>query len=250
MVDDSHTSERGGIFPATRWSAIEGTRSSDPDERRRALDRIVSVYWKPVYKYARARHQRSPEDAQDLTQEFFSSLIERGTLDAYDPRKARLRTFLRSCVDALVANADRDARRLKRGGGNVPLSLEFELAEGELARTGLPSPERVDDFFEKEWVRSLFAAAVDQLRAHYAAKGRDVVFSVFARHDLDDAEPGRPSYAELAREFGISITDVTNHLSAGRREFRRICLELLRETTASDDEFRREARSLLGHAPE
>jgi RNA polymerase sigma factor (sigma-70 family) len=250
MTDDLHTKDRGGIFPATRWSAIEGTRSSDPDERRRALDRIVSVYWKPVYKYVRARHRLSPENAQDLTQDFFSSLIERAALDAYDPRKARLRTFLRSCVDALVANADRDARRLKRGGGVTPLSLEFELAEGELARTGLPSPERLEEFFEREWVRGLFAAAVDQLRAHCAAKGRDVVFAVFARHDLDDAEPGRPSYAELAREFGISITDVTNYLAGARREFRRISLELLRETTATDDEFRREARSLLGHAPE
>jgi len=250
MADETNSPDRGGNFPATRWSAIEGARSSDPEERRRALDRIVSVYWKPVYKYIRARHRRPAEDAQDLTQEFFVSLLDRGTLDAFEPHRARLRTFLRSCVDALVANADRDARRLKRGGGIVPLSLEFELAEGELARTGLPSQERLDDFFEREWVRSLFAAAVDQLRANCAAKGREVVFAIFARYDLDDAEPGRPSYADLAREFGISITDVTNHLAGARREFRRISLDLLRETTASDDEFRREARSLLGHAPE
>jgi len=250
MADETHGPESGGNFPATRWSAIEGARSDDPEERRRAFDRIASIYWKPVYKYVRARHLRSAEDAQDLTQEFFGSLLDRRTLDAYEPRKARLRTFLRSCVDALVANADRDARRIKRGGGTRPLSLEFELAEGELARTGLPSPERLDDFFEREWVRSLFAAAVDQLRSSCAARGKDVVFSLFARYDLDDAEPGRPTYADLAREYGISITDVTNHLAGARREFRRISLELVRETTASDDEFRREARSLLGHAPE
>jgi len=242
--------ERGGNFPATRWSAIEAARSSDPEERRRALDRLVTVYWKPIYKYIRARYRRSAEDAQDLTQEFFGSLFERRTLDAYAPRKARLRTFLRSCVDALVANADRDARRLKRGGGMEPLSLEFELAEGELSRTGLPSPDRLDDFFEKEWVRSLFAAAVDQLRSTSAATGKEVVFALFQRYDLDDAEPGRPTYADLAREHGISVTDVTNYLAAARREFRRISLELLRETTASEEEFRREARSLLGHAAE
>jgi RNA polymerase sigma factor (sigma-70 family) len=239
-----------GNFPKTRWSAIEAARSSDPEERRRALDRIASVYWKPVYKYVRARYRRSAEDAQDLTQEFFGSLLERRTLEAYEPRKARLRTFLRACVDALVANADRDAHRQKRGGGNAPLSLEFELAEGELARTGLPSPERLDDFFEKEWVRSLFAAAVDQLRAACAAKGRETAFSIFERYDLDDAEPGRPTYADLAAEHGLSVVDVTNHLAGARREFRRITLELLRETTASDDEFRREALSLLGHAAE
>jgi RNA polymerase sigma factor (sigma-70 family) len=239
-----------GNFPKTRWSAIEAARSSDPEERRRALDRIVSVYWKPVYKYVRARYRRSAEDAQDLTQEFFGSLLERRSLDAYEPRKARLRTFLRACVDALVANADRDARRLKRGAGTAPLSLEFELAEGELARTGLPSPERVDDFFEREWVRSLFAAAVDQLRAACAAKGKEAAFAIFERYDLDDAEPGRPTYADLAAEHGLSVVDVTNHLAGARRDFRRITLELLRETTASDDEFRREALSLLGHAAE
>jgi RNA polymerase sigma-70 factor (ECF subfamily) len=250
MTDSTESPDHGGIFPATRWSAIEGARSEDPEERRRAFDRIVSVYWKPIYKYVRARYPRPAEDAQDLTQEFFASLLDRGTLDAYEPRKARLRTFLRSCVDALVANADRDARRLKRGGGTRPLSLEFELAEGELARTGLPSPERLDAFFEKEWVRSLFAAAVDQLRAQCAAKGKEAVFALFERYDLDDAEPGRPTYADLAREFAISVTDVTNHLAGARREFRRISLDLLREMTASDDEFRREARSLLGHAPE
>ena len=250
MADGTHGPDRGGVFPATRWSAIEAARSTDPDERRRAFDRIVSIYWRPVYKYIRARHMRSAEDAQDLTQDFFASLLDRGTLDAYEPGKARLRTFLRSCVDALAANAERDAGRLKRGGGSKPLSLEFELAEGELARTGLPSPERLDDFFEREWVRSLFAAAVDQLRASCEAKGRGVVFSLFARYDLDDAQPGRPTYADLAREHGVSITDVTNHLAAGRRDFRRISLELLREMTASDEEFRREARSLLGHASE
>jgi RNA polymerase sigma-70 factor (ECF subfamily) len=237
-------------FPATRWSAIEAARSGDPDERRRALDRIVSIYWKPVYKYVRARHRRSPDDAQDLTQEFFVSLLARRTLDDFDPRRARLRTFLRSCVDALVANADRDARRLKRGGQAPLLSLEFELAEGELARSGLPSPERLDEFFEREWVRSLFSAAVDQLRASYAERGRGVAFALFSRYDLDDAEPGRPTYADLAREFNLPVTDVTNHLAAARRDFRRISLEILRETTATDDEFRREARSLLGHAPE
>jgi len=239
----------GGIFPATRLSAIEAARSADPAERRRALDRLVSVYWKPVYKYLRARHRRSPEDAQDLTQEFFAALVERDTLGAYDPRRARLRTFLKSCADALVANADRDARRLKRGGGAALLSLEFELAEGELARTGLPSPERLDDFFEREWVRSLFAAAVEQLRAACQERGQPTHFALFARYDLDDHPAGRPTYADLAVEFGLAVTDVTNHLAAARREFRRITLELLRETTASDDEFRREARSLLGHAP-
>jgi RNA polymerase sigma factor (sigma-70 family) len=238
----------GGIFPATGWSVIAAARSPDPAERRRALDRIVALSWKPVYKYLRARHGRDRTDAEDLTQEFFASLIGHGTLETYDPARARLRTFLRGCADALVANRDRDARRLKRGGGATPLSLEFELAEGELARSGPAAPGHPDEIFEREWVRSLFAAAVEQLRSDSVAHGRTVHFALFSRYDLEDADE-RPTYAALAVELGIAPTDVTNHLAAARREFRRIVLALLREATASEAEFRREARSLLGHAP-
>ena len=54
------------------------------------------------------------------------------------------------------------------------------------------------------------------------------------------------SYAQLATEFGLTSTDVTNYLALARREFRRCVLGQLREMTATDDEFRREARSLLG----
>ena len=248
MVDEREPA-RSGLFPRTAWSAIEAVRSADPAERRRALDRIVAVYWKPVYKYLRARHGRSTDDAQDLTQEFFAALVSRDMLESYDPSRARLRTFLRGCIDALVAHSDRDARRLKRGGGIAELSLEFELAEGELARSGVPSPERADELFDREWVRSLFSAAVSRLRSECEARGRATHFALFERYDLDDADE-RPTYAALAGELGIAPTDVTNRLAAVRREFRRIVLELLRETTASDAEFRREARSLLGHAPE
>jgi RNA polymerase sigma-70 factor (ECF subfamily) len=71
----------GGGFPATRWSAVVAARSADPAERRRAFDRIVSVYWRPVYKYIRARWQKPGPDAQDLTQEFFARVIEKDFAD-------------------------------------------------------------------------------------------------------------------------------------------------------------------------
>jgi RNA polymerase sigma-70 factor (ECF subfamily) len=240
----------GGGFPATRWSAIEAATSADPAERQRALDRFSAIYWKPVYKYIRARWRKSGEDAQDLTQDFFASLIDRGTLAAFDPARARLRTFVKSCVDGMVASAERDARRLKRGGGVAPLSLEYELAEGELARTGLPAPERAGELFDQEWTRSLFAAAVSALRASCAARGRSLDFELFERYDLGGDDTERPTYAALAAELAIDAAAVTNRLAAARREFRKIVLATLRETTASEDEYRREARSLLGHAPE
>ncbi len=246
MTKDRLPGRESGRFPETRWSAIEAARSDDPEARRRAFNRIVTAYWKPVYKYVRVRWGKASEDARDLTQEFFARLIEKDFLASYDPGRARLRTFLRTCVDGLVANEDRAAGRLKRGGDATVLSLDFALAEGELARTGVAGPENLDEFFEKEWVRSLFSLAVEQLRAECEMRGREMHFRLFERYDLEDSCERRRSYRDLAREFGIAATDVTNYLAYARREFRRITLELLREMTASQDEFRREARALLG----
>jgi hypothetical protein len=50
----------------------------------------------------------------------------------------------------------------------------------------------------------------------------------------------------LAQEFGLDQTTVTNYLAAARRDFRRLVLEKVREITATEEEFRNEARSLLG----
>ena len=204
----------------------------------------MTAYWKPVYKYIRRRWGVTTEDAQDLTQEFFARLLEKDLLDAYDPDKGRLRTFLRTCVDRLYWNQSRDAQRLKRSGGSSPLPLDFEEAERELAKVAVP--ESIEDYFEKEWVRSLFSLALQRLRRQCESGGKAIHFALFERYDLAEEDAARPSYAQLAREFGLAITDVTNYLAFARREFRRSALDQLREMTANEEEFRREAQALLG----
>ena len=253
MPDEAAPGGAGGNFPATRWSAIVATSSPDEAERRRALDVILAAYWKPVYKYIRLRWNKSPEDAQDLTQDFFARLLEKNLLQSYDPARSRLRTYLRACVDNLAANRQRDELRQKRGGGALHLSLDFASADGELRFLEPGAPPEMEGFFEREWARSVFSAGVERLRAELAARGKSACFHIFERFDLLDAMPDgpgrRPTYAELAREMELSPTDVTNYLAYARREFRRIVLEFVRQMTASDEEFRREARALLGAEP-
>jgi RNA polymerase sigma factor (sigma-70 family) len=238
----------GGPFPSTRWSLIVRARSNDPVESAAAREVLAAAYWKPVYKYIRARWNKSREDSEDLTQDFFGRLSEKYLFATFDPGKARLRTFLRMCVDRMAANEAKGAQRQKRGGGAVHVSLDFELAEREFTRAGLPSlptQQTMEEYFEKEWIRSLFGMAVEQLRRDYLARGREKAFRVFERSDLEDTDE-RPSYEVLAREFGVAVSDVTNYLSAARRDFRKIALEKLREVTATEEEFQREANSLFG----
>jgi RNA polymerase sigma factor (sigma-70 family) len=226
---------------------VAAARSNDPTERSLALETIMAAYWKPVYKYIRRRWGVTTEDAQDLTQEFFARLLEKDFLGAYDPEKGRLRTFLRTCVDRLYWNQSRDARRQKRGAGlanSAPLPLDFEEAEREISKVAAPGS--IEDYFEKEWVRSLFSLALLRLRQQCESGGKAIHFALFERYDLAEEDAVKPSYAQLATEFGLPITDVTNYLAFARREFRRSVLDQLREMTASEEEFRREAQALLG----
>lgn len=235
-----------GRFPTTRRSAILGVSSDDAAERRRSFDALVAAYWKPVYKYVRIRWRRSGEDAKDLTQGFFLKILEKEYLAPYDPRKGRFRTFLRACLDGYLANEHKAAARLKRGGGAAHLSLDFETAEGEIRRIEPVDPETPERYFEREWVRSVLGLGVEALREACAAGGKEIAFRLFERYDLSDDDSGKLTYADLGREMDLPVTQVTNHLAYARREFRRLVLERLREITASDEEYRSEARALLG----
>ena len=105
------------------------------------------------------------------------------------------------------------------------------------------SPE---DYFHREWVRWMFTMSVDTLREKYEALGRMVHFQLFEAYDLRDDDNTTISYASLAKTFDLDPATVNNYLAATRRDFRRVVLDKLREITATDDEFRTEARSLLG----
>ena len=234
-------------FPATRHSALEAIRSGDEQQRRRGLNALAVAYWRPVYGYLRLHWRKPHPEACDLTQDFFAHLLQKDLLASFDARRARLRTFLRVCIDGLAANEDKAARRLKRGEGAVPIPFDFEGARAEIDRA-LGSVEPPDVLFEKEWARGLFAAALARLQERCAREGKEQQFALLQEYELGGGRD-RPSYADLARRFGIAVTDVTNRLSWARRELRAAVLDLLRESTASQAEFREEARSLLGVDP-
>ena len=232
-------------FPVTNHSAIVNARSADQITRQRALETILTSYWKPVYKYIRLKWQASNEDAKDLTQGFFANAFEKDHFANYDAGKASFQTFLRTCLDGFVANERKAGSRLKRGGGMDHYSLDFAAAEDELASHAMTPTLNPEDYFHREWVRWMFTLAVDAFRLRCLDSGRTVHFQLFERYDLSD-DNADVSYASLGQEFGLEPATVNNYLAAARRDFRRIVLEKLREITATDDEFRTEARSLLG----
>jgi RNA polymerase sigma-70 factor (ECF subfamily) len=231
-------------FPVTNHSAIVRARSADELERQRAFETILTSYWKPVYKYVRLKWQANNEDAKDITQGFFANALEKNHFANYDASKASFQTFLRTCLDGFVANERKAGKRLKRGGDREHFQLDFVSAEDEFARYAVASDLSPEDYFHREWVRWMFTLAVESLRRRCEEIDHVVHFQLFEQYDLSDNKT--VSYSSLGQEFGLDPTTVNNYLAAVRRDFRRIVLDMLREITATEEEFRNEARSLLG----
>lgn len=227
MDADTAMGGHGDRFPSTRLSLIEATASGPSSE---ALDRVIAIYWKPVYRFIRLKFHKDNEDAKDLTQGFFATALERDFFMRFDPEKASFRTYLRMAVERFAANQHAAANRQKRGGG-----IEFEPVVEQAVTT--ESPEQV---FEREWQRQLFCLAIDDLRAHCEGCGKQLEFQIFQAYDLAEGE--RPSYADLASQYGVPETSVTNYLAWARRMMRGFVMERLRSTTAGWRELRDEMR--------
>jgi len=216
------------LFPSTQLSLLEvvsGPRAL-PNE---ALERVAALYWKPVYRFVRLKFGHDHIHAEDLTQGFFASALERDFFRRFDPTRASFRTYLRMAVENFAANQHSAANRAKRGGG-----MQFENTDitGE-------SPEEI---FEREWRRQILALGLDDLRAHCDSAGKNIQWQVFEAYDLAACE--RCSYADLALRHGIAETTVTNYLAWARRMLRGFVAARLRGVTAGEAEFRREMRSL------
>lgn len=202
------------MFPATHHSLLVDLQSANEPLRRQALDRFVEVYWKPAYKYVRVRWRREPADAEDLTQAFFVTLLERETVSRFEAARGSFHGFLRVCID----NFARDQARA--GSAARRLSLDFPGAEAELATADpASSPE---ELFHREWQRQVFTLAIGDLERHALEQGKQVQFRIFQEHDL---AAGKPSYSDLAARHGLAVTQVTNYLAWARRELRRLALE-------------------------
>jgi RNA polymerase sigma factor (sigma-70 family) len=192
----------------------------------------MALYWKPVYRFIRIKFRKDNEDAKDLTQGFFTSALERDFFARFDPARASFRTYLRMAVERFVINQHAAMNRQKRGG-----DIQFEPLEDYAAIS--ESPEQV---FEREWQRQLFELALDDLRAHCTAVGKQLQLLIFEAYDLAVGEDQRPSYASLAARHGIPETAVTNHLAWARRTLRGFVTERLRGVTSGEQELRKEMR--------
>ena len=174
MTADAHRAEetggRAAAFATTHWSVVLAAGHQESPQAAEALEKLCRSYWYPLYACVR-RLDFGPEDAQDLTQEFFHQLLARDYVARADPHRGKFRTFLLTGLKRFLCDERDKARRLKRGGGQQVISFDAHSAEGRylLEPVDQMTPERI---FERSWATTLLEHAAARLRDEYVTSGR------------------------------------------------------------------------------
>src|SRR5258707_15715849 len=176
MREPAHESgpESPRAFATTHWSVVLAAGKDESPPARNALEKLCQVYWYPIYVYVR-RKGHGPDDAQDLTQEFFAQLISKQHLRLADRNKGKFRTFLLATLDYFLAREWSRAHRQKRGGQFVFISLDQQTPE-ERYRLEPADNDPPEKKFAREWALAVLKQAMDALERECEANGKGPLF--------------------------------------------------------------------------
>lgn len=218
---DGNLARGGPGFPATAWSVIRGAQDEDEREKSRALERLLSVYWRPVYWSLRLDWRASPDEAKGRFRAWVKVTLEHFMLD-----ERRRRATRREAFEHRMVHLD-----------------DLSAVEAD-APTNDAAP---DARFERELMRSILRQAKGDLRRQCERAGKSSQFRWFEEFHLDASadDPGRPTYEQLAKSCGASTHDVKNGLAELRARFRKLVLAYVRDGVSDDEELAAEVREVF-----
>jgi len=238
---------QGRQFPDTRWSQL--LELGDPGNPGYVdnLNRLILQYWRPVYYYVRSLRPVDTPEAEDLTQQFFTMLLDRSAFAKLAPQRGSFRGFLKTALRYFLIDQDRSAlARAPRDGARFFPFAEAEAAWKDARRDA--APPNPEDVFDREWARGVLLEAVARLKRSLSAEGKDLYFALFAEmwnEQPREESSEKASYAQLARKYSISENDVGNYLRVVRQRLRLSLKEVVAEYLGPGGNLDDEVRFIL-----
>jgi RNA polymerase sigma-70 factor (ECF subfamily) len=229
-------------FVTTRWSLIvSATGRNEEQKARDALADLCRTYWRPVFSFV-CRRGYSTEDAQDLTQDFFVTILEDNWLHHADQNRGRFRSLLLRSLQNFLTNAAEKMNARKRGGDVEFLSWdEWMVQSPQLLEPVLGSlpPERL---FDLSWAKAVVEHALQRLREECESKGKLWLFQALSPHLTDFRD--EVSYAKLSGELGMPDSAVKKQLHNMRQRYRSLLRAEVSQTVANASDVEDEIRYL------
>ncbi|HTI72726.1 MAG TPA: sigma-70 family RNA polymerase sigma factor [Candidatus Limnocylindria bacterium] len=231
----------GESFKTTHWSVVLSAGHDSESIAQQALEQLCQAYWFPLYSYVR-RQGQNPDDAKDLTQEFFSRFLEHGRFAQADRERGRFRTFLLTSLKRFLNEEWRRANRQKRGGGVVFTPLAAEDAEHRFSAE--PRDHLAPDLlYDRRWAEALLERVLARLRTDYDSTGRAAVYT-----QLQQFLWGRQaeiSYAEMGKQLGLNEGAVKVAVHRLRQRFRELLRDEVANTVERPEQIDEELQYLL-----
>ncbi len=219
-----------GRFNTTQWSQVLQAGQGDGSHADHALAGLCACYWHPLYFFARSRGM-SVEDAQDATQDFFTTLLEKKTLANVSREGGRFRSFLLAAFKHYLSNRRQHENAKKRGGEFTVFSLDFESAEGEFQYEPVDS-QTPETLYEKRWAFAVLNICYERLEAECEKMGKLDVFlklRPFLTGENEDM-----TYKDVAGELKMSEAAIKTAVHRLRKQFGKILRDEIRHTLDSD----------------
>jgi len=241
MTNKETISGRSADFQTTHWSVLLAATDATSPKGRAALAELCQNYWYPVYVFMRRRGQ-PPERAQDLTQELFCRLLEKGAFASVDRNRGRFRSFLRTCAVNLVSREWNREHAVKRGGAQRVVAFDEALAERRYAAEPAIS-ESPEKLFERRWAVSLLERVMERLRKEHAETGKAAQFEVLEVF-MSGAKDAVGSYASAAAQLGVSELAARKAASRMRSRFGELLRMEVAQTLTNPAELEEEMNYL------
>jgi len=222
----------------TPWTLISAAQKGDAGAFDKAVERIYAMFEGAVQAFLRARGLPA-EEARDLSQEFFATLLERKFLERLDPAKGRLRHFLFSSLKRFLCDSidKRDAQKRQPAGGLVSLDLQLSAED---PRADLPSRQ-----FSRLWAAEVLRRALDRMKRRCAGTPQETWYrAVVLWHEIGP-EAAALSTADLGQKLGAGPQQAANYLFRGRTLLRSLLLEELSAYCATEEELNEEIADLF-----
>ncbi len=228
-------------FATTRWSLVVSAARDSTPESKRALAALCETYWYPLYAYVRRRVNHVHE-AEEMTQAFFVELLEKDCVSVADPQRGRFRAFLLTAFKHFLSKEWEKAKAQKRGGGRLPIPLDFESANSRLNRepASVRTPEQV---YERKWAVTLLDQILDRLRQEFDRVGKSAQYQ--ALHRFIIADVAGATYAEVAAQLDMTEAAAKMAVSRMRRRYRELLREEISHTVATPEEIDDEIQNLF-----
>jgi len=248
-VDEDEASEsrialseqKGSIaFTTTHWSVVLEAQGQSPAAQE-ALEKLCRIYWRPVYGFIR-RQGIMTHEVEDLTQGFFSLLLERRDFDAVRKEKGRLRSYLLTSLKHFIASEQRRAMTLKRGKGQRLIPLE-ELRANQRAEMEPADHLSADRLYERRWALTLMEKVLRRLKEEYCTAGNAALFDSLKQ--LLPDEPGAPSRADIAMQLGMTDNALRQAFHRFRHRYQLLLREEISHTVAIASDVEDELRHLI-----